>query len=79
MAHLVDSLDSKIRIALVGKYCGLQDSYLSVIKALKHAAVEVERDLEIVWIEAGHLEDLKVSLLPSSTRARQCIYMYARR
>lgn len=56
MAHRVDSFEQICRIALVGKYTGLQDSYLSVIKALKHATMKCDRDLEIEWIEAGDLE-----------------------
>lgn len=35
MAHAVDQYEKNIKIALIGKYTGLQDSYLSVIKALK--------------------------------------------
>lgn len=42
MAHAIDALEDVVTIALVGKYTGLQDSYLSVIKALKHAACEVQ-------------------------------------
>ena len=56
MAHRVDNFQNLTRIALVGKYTGLQDSYLSVIKALKHASMKCDHDLEIEWIEAGDLE-----------------------
>ncbi len=35
MAHAVDQYEKQIKIALIGKYTGLQDSYLSVIKSLK--------------------------------------------
>jgi hypothetical protein len=35
LADTVDSVRREVRIALVGKYTGLQDSYLSVIKALQ--------------------------------------------
>ena len=57
MAHSVDEFETKCKIALIGKYCGLQDSYLSVIKALKHASIRCERDLELCWIEADELCD----------------------
>ncbi|CAI5700524.1 unnamed protein product [Peronospora effusa] len=56
MAHRVDSFEKVCKIALVGKYTGLQDSYLSVIKALKHATMKCNHDLEIEWIEASDLE-----------------------
>jgi CTP synthase len=35
MAHAVDKFSESVQIALIGKYNGLQDSYLSVIKSLK--------------------------------------------
>ena len=36
MAHDIDNFTEKVTIALIGKYNGLSDSYLSVIKSLKH-------------------------------------------
>ena len=56
MAHAVDTYDTSVTVALVGKYTGLQDSYLSVIKSLKHAAMKCERNLIIEWINAEELE-----------------------
>ncbi|KDO32702.1 CTP synthase [Saprolegnia parasitica CBS 223.65] len=56
MAHRVDNYDKLVKIALVGKYTGLQDSYLSVIKALKHASMRCNHDLEIEWIESVDLD-----------------------
>jgi CTP synthase len=44
-------------IALVGKYMRLQDAYLSVKEALRHAALYHDRDVEIVWIESEELEE----------------------
>ena len=46
----------EVRIALVGKYTGLDDAYLSVIEALKTAAVYTKRKAEIVWIDSEKLE-----------------------
>jgi len=56
MAHAVDNYTSTVKIALIGKYTGLQDSYLSVIKSLKHATMACDVDLEIIWVDACHLE-----------------------
>lgn len=56
LAHAVDNASQEVHIALVGKYTGLQDSYLSVIKSLQHAAVAVGRRLVIDWIDATALE-----------------------
>ena len=57
MADRVDNLGPDIHIAMVGKYTGLTDSYLSVIKSLQHASYAVNRTLVIDWIEASNLED----------------------
>merc|ERR1711862_917372 len=51
----------KVQIVIVGKYTGLQDSYLSIIKACKHAAIACKRDLDLVWVEAAHLEPVSQS------------------
>ncbi|MBT4474956.1 MAG: CTP synthase (glutamine hydrolyzing) [Euryarchaeota archaeon] len=61
MADTVDNLDEIIKIAMVGKYTGLSDSYLSVIKALQHSSYEVNRKLEINWIESESLDDKKMT------------------
>ena len=45
-----------VSIAIVGKYIGLADSYLSVIKSLHHSGIQCGRTVNIVWIEAGKLE-----------------------
>ncbi len=57
MAEHVDDLELETCIAMVGKYTGLSDSYLSVIKALNHASFAASRKLTIEWIEASNLEN----------------------
>lgn len=47
----------QVEIAMVGKYTDLSDAYLSVIKSLQHACLAANRKLEILWVEASHLED----------------------
>ena len=37
LLDIVNNLDGKITIGLVGKYVSLQDAYLSVVESLKHA------------------------------------------
>jgi CTP synthase len=58
MARTVESCstDTSVTIALIGKYTGLQDSYLSVIKALRHACVACRVRLDLQWVEASLLE-----------------------
>lgn len=52
-----DNLEEAVTIAIVGKYTGLSDSYLSVMKSLQHAAIAANRKLKISWIEASDLEE----------------------
>lgn len=50
------SPDRKIEIALVGKYVRLSDAYLSVVEALRHAAISIGSDLNLHWINSEDLE-----------------------
>ncbi|WP_414053162.1 CTP synthase [Macrococcus equi] len=52
----VRNLDGSVRIALVGKYVALQDAYLSVAEALKHAGYAFGKEIEIDWINSEHLD-----------------------
>jgi CTP synthase len=47
----------KVRIALVGKYVQLEDAYLSVCEALRHAGHAQDARVEIVWVDAERLEE----------------------
>jgi CTP synthase len=45
-----------VRIALVGKYVQLEDAYLSVSEALRHAASLQDSKVEIDWIDSEQVE-----------------------
>src|SRR5262249_33684249 len=45
-----------VKIALVGKYVELQDAYMSVRQALKHAALANDVEVEIGWVHSADLE-----------------------
>uniref|UniRef100_A0A6V3IIT6 CTP synthase n=1 Tax=Lotharella globosa TaxID=91324 RepID=A0A6V3IIT6_9EUKA len=60
-----DQATKTCRIAVVGKYTGLSDSYLSVIKALQHAANHCKLKLKIVWVESMELEQPHGATTPS--------------
>lgn len=49
------SVSGTVRIAVVGKYTGLPDAYLSIIEALKHAAIHHGREADVVLIEGEGL------------------------
>ncbi len=53
----------KSTIALVGKYVELQDAYLSVAEALRHAGYAFDADIEIKWINAEEVTDENVAEL----------------
>ncbi len=45
-----------VRIALVGKYVQLEDAYLSVSEALRHAAALQDARVQIEWVDSERLE-----------------------
>ncbi|CAI9396412.1 CTP synthase [Niallia sp. Sow4_A1] len=51
----VRNLSKTTKIALVGKYVELQDAYISVVEALKHAGYAYDADIDIDWINAEHV------------------------
>lgn len=57
--QLVDNIKSaqaRVKIAIVGKYTQLHDAYISVKESLHHAATQLKRRLELVWIQSDDLE-----------------------
>ena len=55
---IVNSMSTEgesIKIAMVGKYVTLADSYVSVNHALKHAGASIGRPIEIDWIDSETL------------------------
>jgi CTP synthase len=47
----------RIKIAIVGKYTMLRDSYVSYVEALTHAGAALGAGVEIVWIEAEEFSE----------------------
>ncbi len=45
-----------VRIAVAGKYIELEDAYMSVREALRHAAWALDHDVEIEWVHAETLQ-----------------------
>ncbi len=52
----VEQAKRTVRIALVGKYVRLEDAYLSVCEALRHAAALQGSTVQIEWIDSEDLE-----------------------
>src|SRR5690606_19483069 len=58
--NLIDrirSLKDKVSIGLVGKYVTLQDAYLSVSEALKHAGFYHNAHVQIKWLNAEKINE----------------------
>ncbi|MGK7891066.1 MAG: CTP synthase [Leptolyngbyaceae cyanobacterium] len=56
---LVDRMyrsEHSVEIAIVGKYIQLNDAYLSVVEALKHAAIASTTALKIRWVNSEDIE-----------------------
>ncbi|OKH27976.1 CTP synthase [Chroogloeocystis siderophila] len=47
----------RVEIAIVGKYVRLGDAYLSVVEALRHAAIAMGGELHLRWVNSENLEN----------------------
>ena len=57
LVNKIRNSTKEVKIALVGKYTGLDDAYLSVIESLKIACFHNEHQLKLIWISAEKLEE----------------------
>jgi CTP synthase len=55
MVERIHAREHTVHIALVGKYVGLHDAYLSVAEALRHAGYPLGADVKIEWIDSETL------------------------
>jgi CTP synthase len=54
--------EHELKIALVGKYAGLADSYVSMNEALRHAGAACKTEVSILYIEAERIEQNRKDL-----------------
>ncbi|MFM7795193.1 MAG: CTP synthase, partial [Candidatus Nitrosotenuis sp.] len=52
IVHSMQQKDGEIKMAMVGKYVTLADSYVSVNHALKHAGAKIGKSVSIDWIDS---------------------------
>jgi CTP synthase len=52
-----------VRIALVGKYVRLEDAYLSVVEALRHAGIHHGAKIDLFWVDSESLDDRETARL----------------
>jgi CTP synthase len=65
LVEKVRNLSRTTKIALVGKYVELQDAYISVVEALRHAGYAFDTDIDIKWINSEHVNKENVAELLS--------------
>ena len=53
--YSVKNAKKEVRIALVGKYVGLHDAYLSVVESLFHAGTACDAQVTIQWVDSETL------------------------
>ncbi len=72
-------INRTLEIALVGKYVQLSDAYLSVVEALRHAAIAWGTELNIRWVNSeeveaeeteSHLEGVNAIIVPGGFGVR---------
>ncbi len=56
LVHQLRNPGPSVKVALVGKYIQLNDAYLSVVEALRHACIASNTSLDIQWVSAEQIE-----------------------
>ena len=56
----VNSSKDSLKVAIVGKYVELQDSYLSVKESLIHAGVSNQTEIQIEWINSEEIKSSNI-------------------
>jgi CTP synthase len=46
----------QVEVALVGKYA-LEDAYISIHEALKHAGIQTQVEVDVLWVDADEMRD----------------------
>ena len=78
IVYALEHPKSAVKIAMVGKYVDLTESYKSLTEALKHAGMHTETAVEIVYIDSeslekdgvGSLKDMDAILVPGGFGSR---------
>jgi CTP synthase len=57
----LENLHEEVTIAVCGKYTKLEDSYASIIEALRHCSAHTKHKVNIKWIETTEIEEGKTT------------------
>ncbi len=55
--------EAEVNIAMVGKYMGLKDSYISLVEALNHGGIHTRTKVNIHYVESRNIEEDGVACL----------------
>jgi CTP synthase len=61
ISHRATTAAETVQIALVGKYVRLEDAYLSVVEALRHAGIHHGVRVQIEWVDSESLVESEVA------------------
>ena len=67
LVEKIHGVHKSVKIALVGKYTGLHDAYLSVAESLFHAGTACDAQVHIEWVDS---ETLKMCIRDSAEAHR---------
>ncbi len=59
----IKKAENEVKIALVGKYTALGDSYLSILEAFRHASAALNTKVNVVWVESEDIEKKGTKIL----------------
>jgi len=60
-ASKIGNANREVTIGITGKYTALRDSYASIIKALEHAGVANDAEVNVDWIDTTDIDDSNVA------------------
>ncbi|MBL7060272.1 MAG: CTP synthase [Actinobacteria bacterium] len=52
LVEVINNLEGKVRIGIIGKYINLKDAYKSIIEALNHGGYFFKKSVEIKWVNS---------------------------
>ncbi len=58
IVHTCSHYEKEVKIAVVGKYCGLLEAYKSLNEALTHAGIANNAKVKITWLESEQFENM---------------------
>lgn len=67
--HNRENAQEKVTIAVCGKYVQHQDAYKSIVEALSHAGISLQKKVEILWIDSERVfQEEEISKLISGVQ-----------